>query len=858
MLPKVFLSLSGGDEKFVASVQRSLPDGLAFFYPESFESGEHLVAAMEDRIDRSTIFVLFASKRSLSSYWCKFEIERARVKKINDPRFRIIVVLIDSDVTYQDLPDWMRDYWIANIGVGARDIARYIRRMLTTKYLAELPGAQVFGRGALVDRSMQQVADIVLRTEHSPNIFIFAGNTGIGRRTFSRSLLANAFPSWPSINYGPEFLLPQFADLADLYRALRQETVAGIELSEALVDFKAFSNADMSQQIDEILLLLTHFSHLHQAVTIVSGSGIFDDLGYLKPWAAELFRRLSNLRTTTMAIVTNRRLQERELRAHANLLQIAVPPLQDGDIRTLMIGAAAIFGAKPELPSPEVIRTIGGHPGIARATAALVARKGPAAITSNPADLYTLQEDILEESLDFNRLTDVEKDILSILSWVPQLPGDILRQIIVERHTIEAAIFGSTVSDLILACLVEVSGPNYLIMRPVRYLFRRLHGYGSPELIKIFSSALRAEWERARENNELRADLLDALTYMTAIEGGSLPDELRQLLLPSTLQEVIHDTYDQGHEDPDSLKRVVDWGLVAIDWKMDETTREEILSYVIRAMVRLKDYAEADKLLKLFESRRYRSYYYLRAFYARHHDGNNTYEIIDFLKKAKEIGKYAKQVVGDLARIYQRMGEWRLLHDLIKDQDRYISRNPVLLDVKIGMLIAQGDFAEAQRLINVLNSIPRQEVYAEGRRAMLLMRQDQDFRSAKRILTDLINKNATPQSYLRRLRAIAAASDHDIALARSDVAFLRARGEGLGLSGIDARIKLAEGDLNGAIQLLSNSANSSAPDQLLRARILEAKANHPNTPFSDRMSLLDEATVIRSKNRMLDEYELER
>ena len=401
MLPTVFLSLEGTDERFVAQILRFLPEGLAHFYPRSFANGEALLSAMEERVGKSSLFVLFASKKATSSPWVGFEIEKARLAKIKDPKFRIIVVPLDPEVTHADLPSWMRDYWVGPVGKGAREIARYIRRALITGPLSNLPGQQIYGRGDLVDMAVNQIGEIVLRTEETPNIIVLAGTAGIGRRTFSRKFLTSAFPSAPELQYGPEFLLPQFADLADLYLALRQEIETDLPLSGTTSDIEALAAASIEAQCQEVTLRLKHFAELGQAVTVVTGNGIFQDKGYLKPWAPTLFRQLAYDRSIRLVLVTNRQLHDNELRPHPNVLQLPIPPLREADIRTLMIGVASVFGVKPELPSNDVIRTIGGHPGIARATAALVASKGSAAVNSDLRDLFSLQEDVLGESLGF-------------------------------------------------------------------------------------------------------------------------------------------------------------------------------------------------------------------------------------------------------------------------------------------------------------------------------------------------------------------------------------------------------------------------------------------------------------------------
>ena len=212
----------------------------------------------------------------------------------------------------------MRDYWVGPVGDGPREVARYIRKALITGPLSHLPGAQVFGRGALVDAALASVNDVVLRTEQTPNVLILAGPLGVGRRTFNRRLLAEAFPATPELGFGPEFVLPQFADLADIYRALRQEVETELPLHSIGEDLRAFSAAELQAQAQEVVRRLVHFAELGQAVTIVTGNGIFEERGFLKPWVPILFGELAHDRRVKLVVVSNRLLHENELRAHPN------------------------------------------------------------------------------------------------------------------------------------------------------------------------------------------------------------------------------------------------------------------------------------------------------------------------------------------------------------------------------------------------------------------------------------------------------------------------------------------------------------------------------------------------------------
>ncbi|MER8855838.1 toll/interleukin-1 receptor domain-containing protein [Mesorhizobium australicum] len=834
-----------------------LPDALAHFYPRSFTNGESMIRAMEDRVGAATIFVLFASAASIRSKWVGFEMDRAKLAKIKEPNRRTLVFLIDPNVGVGDLPEWMREFWVPHAGRSVRDIARYIRNVLLDVAITASPLSQPVGRGAFNDNAIAQFQNRFLQSREMPNVFVFAGHTGIGRRTVKRKFLQDGFPATRELNFGPELVLPQFADSADLYRALREEIDLGFSKSAFEIELEAFHKLSPEEQAAEISANMAYFGPLGQAVTVVTGNGIYEDRGILKPWVPNLFTALSHEKNARLCIITNRQIHNNELLPHQNVLQFAVGSIADENIRTLMIITAQGLGIEPMLPSDKVIAAIGGHAGIARTATGLIAQIGVTTLNDNLRELFSAQDEVLRESLSFDRLSEIQKDILSVLSWVPQLNGNLVREIIRRRHNIPTEQFAEIVSELVRLCLMEASGANYLISSPIRSMFRRMHGYGSTELQKDLAAILRDEWERRAAADEFPTELFDAFVYMTALEGGTLPKEMNNLLMPSTLQEVVRETYDTGHDDDAALRRVVTWGRPAIEMKMDETAREEILSYVVRAQIRLGDDVGVKTTLDFIDSKAYRSRLYLRAFYIRF-SGGNLNDAVDLLRKALTVRKYRRRVVADLALCYQRLGMWKELSDLIRDEGND-DDNVVLLDMKIGMLLAQNDFARAQESIDKLRGNRWDDGRADSRTAMLLMKRDQKYNLAKRMLTDVLQRRTGGHLAVRCLRAIAAAEDNDRVLAKQDIEYLRPRAGGHDNAlRIEARLATVEGDYDGADNCLSKLQHPTAQDHLLRASMLERRAADIRTSLSERGGYREAAAQLRAKYRNINEFEIDR
>lgn len=592
-------------------------------------------------------------------------------------------------------------------------------------------------------------------------------------------------------------------------------------------------------------------------MTLVIGQGLYEDRGDLKPWAQTFLAHSSKYAAIKLCLVTGRQLRSRDFRPLVTVQQIDVAALEDADIKTLILETIPIFGGATELPNDTVIRSIGGHPTVARAVARLVALRGPVVVDGDAKQVFDIQEEILSESLGFDTLKPIERDVLSILSWVPQLSSEMTSEIVRLHHNISKEEFSDTIDYLMAGCLMQISGPNYLIARPIRGMFRRKHGYGSVELRSAFAAHLKVAWSTAVENDELRGELFDAFIYMTALEGGTLPKEFDGLLLPSTLQDLVRDAYDRRHNDEDALQRVINWGKPAVDMKMDENTREEILSYVLRAQVRLGQVEPAKIVLKLMKDRGYRSAAYLEAFLIRL-TGGDLDKAVHLLGEARDIGKYLNSVVADLAICLKLLGRWPQLDALLKKEKKRVEQNPVLLDIKIGLLVASGDYADAEREIGRLRSMPFDDGRADSRTATIYMNRDRNFNSAFDLLTTILNKQTRGANSIRRLRALAAARGKRFDDARRDSEYLRSRSGGEdAYNRIESEIKLAQRDYDGAEAARRKVKAPTVQDRLLRARIAEAQGQDINTPLDLRQPLLNEAFNIRTANRTVDEYDFE-
>lgn len=195
---------------------------------------------------------------------------------------------------------------------------------------------------------------------------------------------------------------------------------------------------------------------------------------------------------------------------------------------------------------------------------------------------------------------------------------------------------------------------------------------------------------------------------------------------------------------------------------------------------------------------------------------------------------------------------------LLQEETRRVDHNPVLLDIKIGILVAAGQFPEAEREIGRLRAMPFDDGRADSRTATIMMNRDQDFEGAYQLLGALLNRQTRGALGVRRLRALAAARGKRFEEALRDAYYLRSRQGGEDTyQRIDAEIKLTQGDYDGAEAARTKIRSETVQDRLLGARILEARGLDIQTPLDQRQSLLSEAAAIRQANRSVDEYDFE-
>jgi hypothetical protein len=481
----------------------------------------------------------------------------------------------------------------------------------------------------------------------------------------------------------------------------------------------------------------------------------------------------------------------------------------------------------------------------------LVANDGLAFVEKRPANLFSIQDFILAHNIDDKNLSEIQKNVLYVLSWVPSLNGTSLERVVRGYSGGSEDDFIDAIEDMLLSCLIVSHTDEYSIASELREIFRRRYGFGDDKLLEFFSDELSKQWEEESENGRFSSNLVDTIIFIFSMAGKSLPDSFKNLMLPSRLAEIVRFRYNQGRHNRDDLDGVIRWGLASEHIKMDETVREEILSIVVQAMIRNRRFEEADQLLDALGKRGYRSVPFLRGFRLRR-DGRGE-DAIPQYREALRIGKNERYALQELATVLSQLGRTNDLATLLRENDNMVGDSAVLLDFKIGFLISEGDIRGAEVTIDQLSNLPQDDGRSVIRSAQILSKRDGNHGRAFALVNELVLSGIGDQVRARRWRGLFAALAHETEVAKRDIAFLGGlQGQEQTTQRLKVYAALAENRIPEAEREVAKLDNLSVQNRGLRAHVLERTADMSGVPLAERTKLREEAATLRAQAKGSD------
>ncbi len=276
-----FLSHSSSDKAFVEAVAKRLGRQQVKFDQWVFETGEDFEKAINSSLDRSILFVLFASKASLDSLWVKYEAKQAHIRLLTKLMKSAMVFLIDSTISHLDLPKWMQKSLVRRVE-SAPAVARSIQYKLNA--LQGVEQAPLFyGRNTLLGTFSEKLRPSSGVTP--PHVLVVSGLEGVGRRTF----LTRAIKDNLNIEAGPFFHLRRTDGSDALHVALVTELEDATTVTGLAKTIASFRKKSSGEKANELASLLHRIGQDNVAPCIVDDGALLESNSEYKPEAIALF-----------------------------------------------------------------------------------------------------------------------------------------------------------------------------------------------------------------------------------------------------------------------------------------------------------------------------------------------------------------------------------------------------------------------------------------------------------------------------------------------------------------------------------------------------------------------------------------
>lgn len=691
---KAFLSHSTLDKTFVRAVAKRLGRQQVQLDEWFIETGEKFTKALPAALEKSEIFVLFASKASLNSTWVKFESRYAKKLVASEVIRRALVFLIDDQVSPSQLPGWMRKGLIKHVA-SANSAARIIQQSLNeSRGLAQ---DQLFiGRNDLMNSLSEKL--IPTTGMLPPHTLILSGLTGVGRRT----LLLHALEDFLSVRLGPVFHLKRNDGLDTLNIALLRELSEITNRAEMLNAISAFRSKSSDERVESLALLLHRIGQDNVASCILDEGALLESNSSYKSEARSLFEKLKAYPETIVAIIhTGAPAVTPNDLANFEACYQKVRPLDKTASEKLL--SQRLTKAKIEFSSAEVSELteyLEGYPPAINLAVQLTADYGIKAIIADKRVLVSFQSQTFVDVLAKLSLEDADWDILKIFASGLELPLEGLAAGV----EVDPSDFLSSLRKLIDLNLVLVSGDVYSIAYPVRYAVQAMKGnLTADDYTRIGRKLKQAFWQ----NNELPEYSIIDSTISAALRGTSDPElaSFYELALPSSIFRAARDSfYGRGRANGERA-------LVLLRKLLEvEPDHRDGMKLLLKLQVRFGQYPEARGTLRRIKELGRPEALPLEGYL--HWKEGRFKEAIASYQAAIADGQRAVEIYHGLANclfLEKRIDEAK--KQIREGLQRRSRRNGLLVDLAAKIAIATRDYKEAATYVEQLRQLNALEDY---------------------------------------------------------------------------------------------------------------------------------------------------
>ncbi|PEU28642.1 toll/interleukin-1 receptor domain-containing protein [Bacillus wiedmannii] len=693
---KAFLSHNSADKDFVERVAKKLNRASTIFDKSTFYEGEDFRDSIQKGLNESALFVLFASKESLGAPWVKYELNDAELLLIEGKIQKVLVFLIGDNVSHSDLPKWCQKALVVQVSNP-----NITARLIKEKLLQINPSFQdvYVGRGADKDRFSEH---LFRKSKSTPQVLVFYGLQGIGRRTFAKDVLDNVY----NLRLGPIFELDSTEAMVDLYVKILDD-IGEIKLKTALSDhIEAFQKINLEEQTDEIIHLLKEYSEYKIAPCILDNGTLLDVNGKYKPEFRMLMEKINKFPDLFLAILQTRNpyyLEEEQF-----FFVTYLKPLSNDGMNSLL--STYLRNMNIDYKREEIIeftQFLDGYPPAAKFVRNTIDSYGMKVALADKSLLSNFKARSFTEYLKQMVQENVVKiNILRICEAFPPLSLDVLRLLNEDEKFME--YFKELIDQSIV--IVEKQNHKYTLSSPLKESVRRI--WGSLDKIEYKEIFIKLKGKYWDEKDLPENAILESLIFcLLRSENDMELQDFTGIILPSTILKAAKSAYENR-----------EWNsAIDLSEKALELNQNLDEARVILFKSSVRENRNSDSILNELKIRDYKGYYALKGF--RDLKRRKYKEAIKSYKLAIASGDESVVVYREIAECYYWLDDYqqatKYIDTIVKRNKR---PNPFVLDLAAKISIESKEFEKANEYIATLELVDRPENVSH-RKASLYSKQ---------------------------------------------------------------------------------------------------------------------------------------
>jgi len=825
-LPRAFLSHSSRDAELVRAVAAGIGRPFVRLDYFNFSTGDEFLAAIDQALSESALFVLFASRHSLQSLWVDAEVDAARYELKLGRLRKCLVCIMDDTLQAADLPSWLRRFKYVR-SRAARPIARVVRGEIDD--LMRERQHEFFVNRTRETEALQEVI-APSSGANPPTAFAVVGLDGMGRRTLleriSKDLLS--LPRLLQINVESG---DSASDLAVKIADLTEPAGAPDDAIAMAAEIEALDPGDaVARAIEDLRGAVA----LGELPTLVDRGGLLDNEGRLTDAVESLLSRSGDELDAPIAIISPRRPHFAD---RTPVPMVRVAELADSYVRRLL---GLLARARSLELSPDQIGELAGltrgYPPSARYSIDLAEHYGVSVASSDAQRAIEYRVRPFRSYLRSLILSADARTLLRILASNSPLPLEVLGQVVAAEPVVATEALVQLIDS---SLVVPTSAGWYRAVDPIVDTVQRELGGCSRLEYSTVAEAL--ERFLAQAGDELALLELARVRYRALVQAGGDTEQRFAYALASDWIKAAKDLYHRReYERSETVARA------ALEARPDNA---DVRAYLARALIKQGQHdaasAEIQELRRRGEGE---DAAFLEGFLARHR--GRFRDAVAAYSASRNMGRRGVALDRELANCYLELGELALAKQHIEAARSRQEDNPFIIDLRIRIACYEDDEPTARSLIELLGQVddPAFLEFRKSRVELYFGQPDDVLAGARRAIAASTGR---PSFEIQAQLVLALALTGNVdegqdALERLQTMYpLRGRDVQLGL---ECRLQIARGRFDDALATLERIEDRDRPVHLrLRRDALQGLLDNTYLPASRRRDLQDEVTRLDSR-----------